>query len=116
MPPTGNFVETKQASATENYYATLLHELTHWTGAAHRLDRDKAKTNAERGKYAYEELVAELGAAFLCAGLGITQTLRENHAAYIKGWLTALRDDKRFVVQAAAQAAKATAFLEGLQD
>lgn len=115
IPDTKAFVDTRQANATENYYATLLHELTHWTGAPHRLDRDKAKTGAERDKYAFEELVAELGAAFLCSAVGIVQTPRDDHALYIKGWLTALRNDKKYVFKAAAQAAKAAEFLHGLQ-
>lgn len=116
IPETKYFRATETASATENYYATLLHELTHWTGAPHRLDRDKAKTHAERGKYAFEELVAELGAAFLCARLGITQSPREDHAQYLKGWLKALRNDTKFIFKAAAQAGKAAEYLNALQD
>ena len=115
LPDTIAFIDTEHASATENYYATLLHELTHWTGAPLRLDRDKAKTSREREKYAFEELIAELGAAFLCAQIGIVQTLREDHAQYIKGWLKALQNDKKFVFKAAAQAAKAVDYLNGLQ-
>lgn len=92
IPETDQFLDTRTATATENYYSTLLHELTHWTGAPHRLDRDKAKTSSERDKYAFEELVAELGAAFLCAELGVTQTPRDDHALYIKSWLQALRN------------------------
>lgn len=110
-----HFVDTKQATATENYYATLLHELTHWTGAPHRLDRDKAKTRAETDKYAFEELVAELGAAFLCADIGVTQTPRDDHALYIKSWLAAFKGDKKLVFKASAQAAKAVDFLNHFQ-
>lgn len=115
MPETAAFVDTKNSQATENYYSTLLHELTHWSGAPHRLDRDKAKTNKERDKYAFEELVAELGAAFLCAQLGVTQAPREDHALYIKSWLQALKDDKKYVFGAAAQAARAAEYLNSLQ-
>ena len=115
IPDSAAFLDTPDATATENYYSTLLHELTHWTGAPHRLDRGKAKTNREHERYAFEELVAELGAAFLCAKLGITQTPREGHALYIKGWLQALKSDKAFVFKAAAQAAKATDYLNRLQ-
>ena len=115
MPQEHHFADTKQASATENYYATLLHELTHWTGANHRLDRDKPKTKAETDTYAFEELVAELGAAFLCAHIGITQTPRDDHTLYIKSWLAALRNDKKFVFKASAQAAKAVDFLNQFQ-
>lgn len=116
MPQTSLFIDTEHASASENYYSTLFHELTHWSGAPHRLDRDKAKNSREREKYAFEELVAELGAAFLCAQLGITQTTRDSHAIYIKGWLQALKNGNRFIFQAAAQAAKASEYLNGLQE
>lgn len=115
IPETIAFVDTKHASATENYYTTLLHELTHWTGAPHRLNRDMAKTRKELSKYAFEELVAELGAAFLCSKLGVVQTPRDDHAHYIKSWLTALKDDKTFIFKASAQAAKAVDYLDGLQ-
>lgn len=115
LPETVFFRDTPQASATENYYATLLHELTHWTGAKHRLDRDKAKSRLEQDKYAFEELVAELGAAFLCAQLNITQTQPDQHAAYIKAWLQALKNDKTYIFKAAAQAAKACDYLNNLQ-
>ncbi|WP_321337359.1 zincin-like metallopeptidase domain-containing protein [uncultured Cohaesibacter sp.] len=115
MPETRLFVDTKQATATENYYSTLLHELTHWTGAPQRLDRDKAKTSQERDKYAFEELIAELGAAFLCSALGIVQTPRDDHALYIKSWLQALQNDKKHIFKASAQAAKACDYLSGLQ-
>lgn len=114
MPPTNHFLDTCQANATENYYATLLHELTHWTGAKHRLDRDKAKTKIELDKYAFEELVAELGAAFLCAEFKITQTLPEHHAIYIKSWLDALKNDKTLIFKASAQAARAVEYLNTL--
>ena len=116
MPATIAFVDTKHASATENYYATLLHELTHWTGAPSRLERDKAQSRKEIDKYAFEELIAELGAAFLCCQLAIVQTPRDDHALYIKSWLAALKDDKRFIFRASAQAAKAVDFLNASQD
>jgi len=115
MPDTIAFVDTRHATATENYYATLLHELTHWTGAPNRLDRDKAKTRKEIDKYAFEELIAELGAAFLCAKLGVVQTPRDDHAHYIKSWLIALKDDKTCVFKASAHAARAVDYLDGLQ-
>ncbi len=114
IPETIAFVDTKHASATENYYGVLLHELTHWTGAPHRLDRDKAKTRKEIDKYAFEELIAELGAAFLCAKLGVVQTPRDDHAHYIKSWLKALKDDKTCIFKASAHAARAVDYLDGL--
>jgi len=114
MPETSSFVETKYADATDNYYATLLHELTHWTGAKHRLDRNMGKGKSCIQDYAFEELIAELGSAFLCAQHGITQTQPEHHPIYIKSWLKALRNDKTHLFKAAAQAMKAVEFLNGL--
>tara|TARA_Y100000114_G_scaffold156111_1_gene182143 strand:- start:31540 stop:32445 length:906 start_codon:yes stop_codon:yes gene_type:complete len=114
MPETKLFLDTEEVSATENYYSTLLHELTHWTGSKHRLKRDLAHNQKEREKYAFEELVAELGAAFLCAHHGIAQNHPPNHALYIKSWLKALKDDKTFIFKASAQAAKAVDFLDQL--
>jgi antirestriction protein ArdC len=89
------------------YYATLAHELVHWTGHKSRLDRftDTAKTS-----YAFEELVAELGACFLLPGMGIAPDTA-NSAAYVQSWLRALRNDKKFIFQAASAAQKAVDFL-----
>ena len=99
----------------ESYYATALHELTHWSGAKHRLDRSfDAKRFGDHG-YAREELVAELGAAFLCADLGITPEIRDDHAAYLGSWLKVLQEDKRAIFSAAAHAQRAADFLNGLQ-
>jgi antirestriction protein ArdC len=99
----------------ESYYGTALHELTHWTKTKNRLDRDfSAKRFGDSG-YAREELVAELGAAFLCAELGITPEVREDHAAYLGHWLTVLKEDKRAIFSAAAHAQRAADFLTGLQ-
>src|SRR5450432_4151788 len=89
--------------------------LTHSTNAKHRLDRDfSAKRFGDHG-YAREELVAELGAAFLCAELGITPEVREDHAAYLGHWLTVLKEDKRAIFSAAAHAQRAADYLNGLQ-
>lgn len=94
----------------EQYHATLLHEAVHATGAKHRLDRDFSKSRHFGDEhYAAEELVAELGAAMLCAKLGINGDLR--HAGYIENWLKALRNDKRYILTASAQAQKALDFL-----
>lgn len=113
MPSEGVFFETEQ-SATENYYAVLLHELTHWTGGKKRLDREQAgKTNKE--SYAFEELIAELGSAFLCAQFEIKQQGRDDHARYIKSWLQALKNDKKFIFKASAQAQKAIDYLNDSQ-
>jgi antirestriction protein ArdC len=96
------------------YYSTLAHELTHWSGAEKRLDRTKGKVFGDP-EYAFEELVAELGAAYLCADLRVTNEPREDHASYIAGWLKALRADNRNVFRAASYAEKAAGYLHGLQ-
>lgn len=96
-----------------DYYATGLHELTHWTGHTSRLARD---FNGRFGdsSYAFEELIAELGAAFLCAHCGIDGQLQ--HANYIGGWLKVLKNDKRAIFTASAAARRAAEFLAGEQD
>jgi antirestriction protein ArdC len=91
-----------------NFYRTALHELTHWTGHKSRLARDfTGRFGGEA--YAREELVAELGSAFLCASLGIVPTVR--HADYIGNWLAVLKNDSRAIVSAASHASKASDFL-----
>lgn len=115
MPDTALFHDTKHASATENYYSTLLHELTHWTGGKKRLYRKKDPSKKHIENYAFEELIAELGAAFLCAQHNIKQTQPKDHALYIKSWLSALRGDKTLIFKASAQAAKSTTYLNELQ-
>lgn len=99
----------------QSYYATLGHEMIHWTRHSSRLDRDLGRQRHGDEGYAREELVAELGAAFLCADLGLALEPREDHAAYIASWLEVLRGDKRFIVSAAAHAQRAVAWLHGLQ-
>ncbi len=99
----------------EGYYATLAHECTHWTRHPSRLDRDLGRKQWGDAGYAKEELVAELGSAFLCADLGLTPEVRDDHAAYIASWLQALNDDKRLIFSAAAHAQRAVDFLHGLQ-
>lgn len=97
------------------YYATLAHEATHWTKHKARLDRDLGRQKFADSGYAREELVAELGAAFLCADLGVALEDRADHASYIDHWLKVLRDDKRAIFSAAAHAQRAADFLHGLQ-
>ena len=114
MPDRDRFTGTETIGATESYYATLLHELTHWTGHTNRLDRDFSDRFGREG-YAMEELVAELGAAFLCSDLGITNRPRADHAAYIAHWLAVLKKDTRAIFTAASKANDARRFLTGLQ-
>jgi antirestriction protein ArdC len=93
-----------------NWHRTALHELGHASGAPHRLNRDLSGSFGSK-KYAFEELVAEMNAAFCCASLGIVPTVR--HADYIGSWLEVLREDNRAIVRAASQASKAADFLLG---
>ncbi|WP_372784812.1 ArdC family protein [Phenylobacterium sp.] len=98
----------------EDYYATLLHELTHWTGHASRLDREFGAPRTGDNRYAREELVAELGAAFLCADLGVSLRPREDHASYLAGWLKVMKADHRSIFAAAAHAQRACDLLSGV--
>jgi antirestriction protein ArdC len=111
VPPTESFVGSPTSSPTEAYYSTLLHELIHWTGASHRLKRQFGACFGDHA-YAFEELVAELGAAFLCADLQITNHPRPDHAAYISGWLSVLKSDARAVFTAARLAGEAAAYVQ----
>jgi antirestriction protein ArdC len=106
MPPMAAFTDAA------HYHATLLHECVHATGHDSRLKRlTPARFGSE--EYAYEELVAELGAAMLCAHTGINGDLR--HAAYIESWLKALRNDKKFILSAAGKAQAAMDWLTKAQ-
>ena len=114
IPDRERFTGSATSTPTETYYATLLHELTHWTGHESRLDRDLSGRFGNEA-YAMEELVAELGAAFLCADLSITNTPRPDHAAYIGNWLEVLKQDKRAIFTAARKASQAADYLASLQ-
>jgi len=91
-----------------DYYSTMLHELTHWTGHVSRCDRN---FSPKRKEYAIEELVAEMGAAFLMSHLGLTPSIRPDHASYISNWLQALSNDTKFIFSAASAASKAAQFV-----
>jgi antirestriction protein ArdC len=103
----------KDFRGMEHFYATALHELSHWTGAKHRLNRDLTG-RFKTASYAAEELVAELSAAFLCAHLGIQGELR--HAAYIESWLTLLREDSKAIFTAASKASQAADYLRAFSE
>ena len=105
MPPFEAFRDA------ESYYASL----AHWTRHQSRRDRDLGRKKWGDAGYAMEELVAELGSAFLCADLDLTPEIREDHAAYIANWLEVLKNDKRAIFSAAAHAQKAADYLVGLQ-
>lgn len=96
------------------YLGTLTHELVHWTGHTDRLARQFGQRFGDQA-YAMEELVAELGAAFVCARLNVGAEPREDHAAYLTEWLAVLKADKRAVFTAAAQAQSAADYLHELQ-
>ncbi|OOQ57403.1 ArdC family protein [Mucilaginibacter pedocola] len=114
VPFPESFHPTATCSATEGFYSTVLHELVHWSGAKHRLDRTKGKKFGDQN-YAVEELVAEFGAAFLCAGFGINTVEKGDHAGYIDHWLKVLKENNRFLITAASEASKATDYLRDLQ-
>lgn len=96
------------------YYGVLSHESIHWTGAPPRLDRDlKVRFGTEA--YAAEELVAELGAAFLCAQLGLANEPRPDHASYVAQWLKVLKEDSRAIFTASSKAQQAADYLQSLQ-
>lgn len=107
LPPPGSFRDA------EAYYGTALHEMVHWSGHPNRCARDLRNRFGSEA-YATEELVAELGAAFLCAELGISPEPRHDHAQYIENWLKVLRNDKRAIFTAASRASQAAAYLTDL--
>src|SRR5690606_1096653 len=90
----------------ESYYSVLFHELTHSTGHRKRTNRHSHFSDHRFGSkdYSQEELVAEMGAAYLCGITGIENTIIDNSASYIHGWLSKLKSDKKFIVQASAHA------------
>ena len=109
MPPFETFRDA------ESHAATLAHELTHWTRHESRLNRDFGRKRWGDAGYAMEELVAELGAAFLSADLALTPEVRDDHASYLDHWLQVLKQDKRAIFTAASYASKAVEYLNGLQ-
>jgi len=115
MPEKQLFTATATSSATECYYSTLAHELVHWTGHESRLDR-KLLNGFGTHAYAFEELVAELGAAFCCASLGISNEPRVDHAQYLNNWLAVLKQDKKAIFKAASLAREAAELLTGKQE
>jgi antirestriction protein ArdC len=109
MPVFGAF------DAPDDYYSTLAHEHVHWSGAPQRLDRTKGKFFGDPD-YAFEELVAELGAAFACGLLGLANEPRADHASYLANWLKALKDDRKAIFVAASKAQAAVDYLAGLAE
>ena len=110
MTPKEKFINTTDADATQHYYATLFHELTHATKHAKRLNRKAQFQDDARKSYAYEELVAELGSILLSQHFGQTKTVRENHSKYLNSWIEALKKDFTFLTSAAQKASAAVEF------
>ena len=110
MPDRQLFLGSRTSTPAMAFYATLCHELVHWSGAGQRLDRNLRGRFGDQA-YAMEELVAELGSAFLCADLGLTPEPREDHACYIKNWLAVMKNDKRAIFAAASKASQAATWL-----
>jgi antirestriction protein ArdC len=114
MPEEALFTGTATMSREESIAATELHEITHWSGASHRLNREFGKRFADKA-YCFEELVAEIASCIMMAELGISAEMRADHAQYIGHWLGILKQDKRAIFAAAAKASEAVAYLKSLQ-
>jgi len=114
MPDRKLFTGTTSSDSTTSWYAVLLHELTHWTSHTSRLDRKLSKRFGDEA-YAMEELIAELGSAFLCADLSISSVIRKDHVDYLVNWIEVLESDNRAFFTAAAAAEKAVEYCHQLQ-
>ena len=108
MPDIRQFTGKNKETGEAHYWATLWHEVIHWTGHPDRLGRDQ-NTDPSSDAYAFEELIAEMGAAFLCMHLGVKGDLQ--HSAYIGSWIKRLRSDSAFLYKAAEHADKARSFV-----
>ena len=112
-----NMPRPESFDTPENYYSTLFHELTHSTGHESRLNRKGITDPVRFGSHSYskEELIAEMGSAFLSGHCGIEDRILDNSAAYINGWLGRLRNDPKLVVMAAAKAQKSSDYIQGVK-
>ena len=115
MPLKAAFIATKTSTRLQAYYATLLHELIHWTGD--KVEEVRFSTAEKRSKedYAREELVAEIGSAFLCSILGVATVPRPDHAHYLNSWIDLLEDDENLIMKVTSLASDAIEHLESLQ-
>lgn len=116
--PSADFIMLPPFEAFDSpvaYYSTRGHETVHWTRHESRLNRSFGRERYGDEGYAMEELVAEIGAAFLCADLGLVPAIREDHAPYVAGWLKVLKNDKRAIFAAAAHAQRALDLLHSYQ-
>jgi antirestriction protein ArdC len=115
---TGDYIQMpafEQFRSAESYYSVRGHESVHWSGAPGRCNR-AINNRFGNPEYAFEELIAELGSAFLCASLNIHLEPRTDHAPYIANWLNALRNEKRFLISAASEAQQAVDCLHQTAD
>jgi antirestriction protein ArdC len=114
--PSADYIQVPPPSAffePINWHRTVFHELGHWTGAAHRLNRDLSGAFGS-SSYARDEVVAEMTGAFVCAALSIVPTVR--HADYLASWIELLADDNRAIIHAASAASKAADYLLAFRD
>ena len=109
------FLPSDQATATENYYSVLLHELTHWTGHKTRCDRFDKEDDDYTSSYAFEELVAEIGSAIQCCILGVSSGIKPSSAKYLNTWIERIKKDENIIFKACAKANQAVRFIEKLQ-
>jgi len=112
-PPKENFKRTKHSSATENFYSTMFHELSHWTGHESRLDRDLTNSFGSVG-YAKEELRAEIASFMLSSQIGVDFD-PSNHVAYVASWVKILEDTPKEIFKASSDAGKIVQFVAGMQ-
>lgn len=110
IPPPDSFIATRFSTRQQNYYSTLLHELVHWTGHSSRENR-QGPFEDHRENYAFEELVAELGAAFLCSEFELEDVPRKSHAQYLNHWLQFIREQPELLWRASSLAQQAMTFL-----
>ena len=116
--PREDFIQLPQRNDfhdSEGYYSTSFHEHVHWSGHKSRTDRDLTGRFGDES-YAFEELVAELGAAFLCHKTGVTKQPREDHAKYLKSWLKVLKNDEKAIFTASSKAQQAVDWMDEQQE
>jgi antirestriction protein ArdC len=114
MPDEARFFDTDGRTRAENFYSCLGHETIHWTSPAHRCARELSQRFGD-DRYAAEEVIAETGASFIAARLGIANEPHPDHARYIAHWISVMKSDARAMFAAAAKAQEAVAYLDGLQ-
>ncbi|MCZ0932731.1 MAG: zincin-like metallopeptidase domain-containing protein, partial [Oligoflexia bacterium] len=102
--------QKEQFKTGEGFYSTMFHELSHWTAHKTRLNRPIKNSRASKA-YAFEELIAEISASFICCHLGFEYSTQ--HSSYVKSWLEVLKEDKRSIFKASSKAQKATEFILG---